>query len=196
MLILFLLTLGSFSAAASPGKTECTEGLKARASLKFSECQDPLLPLKECYPLYQNTLGYGSQHSFLAAYGNNSHKAEHCRTRANISSCEHLIHIVQVCGAHYDACHTAGEKTEIMRMWIKQFVQGTHELYWEFAFSDNNKEIVDGDCNHILNQFFDAEEVVEITGLVNVGPNMFDNCSVDLPGLKHEWLCSIRISNL
>jgi len=81
-------------------------------------------------------------------------------------------------------------------MWIKQFVQGTHELYWEFAFSDNNKEVVDGDCNHILNEFFDAEEVVEITGLVNTGPNMFDNCSVDLPGLKHEWLCSTKISNL
>ena len=48
-----------------------------------------------------------------------------------------------------------------MRMWMKQFVQGTHELYWEFTFSDKNKEILDVDWDHILNQFFDGDEVVE-----------------------------------
>jgi len=193
-----LLVLASFSTAATYEKTDCTEGIKARASLKFSECQDPLLPLKECYPLYPDTLRSGSQHSFLEKYGNNSHEAEYCKTRANISSCDHLTYLVQVCGAHYDACHSPEEKIEIMRMWIKQFVQGTHELYWEFAFSDNNKEIVDGDCNNILNEYFDAEEVVEITGLVNTGPNIFDNCSVDIPELniKDDWLCSTKISNL
>ena len=196
MLIFFLLTFGSFSAAETTGKTECTEELKARASLKFSECQDPLLPLKECYQLYPQTLVSGSLRSYQLEFDNKSHEAEYCKSRANMSSCEHLTYLTQVCGAHYDACHTAEEKREIMRMWMKQFVQGTHELYWEFAFSDNNKEIVDGDCDHILNQYFDAEEVVEITAIVNTGPNLFDNCSIDERGLEHEWLCSTKISNL
>jgi len=196
MFIFLLLTFVSFSAAASAGKKECTEGLKARASLKFSECQDPLIPLKECYQLYPDTLVSGSLRSYLLVFNNKSHEADYCKTRPNMTSCEHLTYLAQVCGAVYDDCHTREEKREIMRMWVKQFVQGTHELYWEFAFSDNNKEIVDGDCDHILNEYFDAEEVVEITGLVNTGPNIFDNCSVDIPGLKHEWLCSTKISNL
>jgi len=196
MIKFFLLVLASFSEAASNENTDCTEGIKARASLKFSECQDPLVPLKECYPLYPDTLRSSFQQSFLATYGNNSHKAEHCKTRANMSSCDHLTYLVQVCGAHYDACHSPEEKRDIMRMWIKQFVQGTHELYWEFAFSDNNKEIVDGDCDHILNEYFNDEEVVEITDLVNIGPNMLKTCSVDIPGLKHDWLCSTKTSNL
>ena len=34
--------------------------------------------------------------------------------------------------------------------------------------------------------------MVEITGLVNTGPNMFDKNS----GFQHEWLCSTKISNL
>ena len=78
-------------------------------------------------------------------YGNNSHEADYCHTRQNMTSCEHLTYLTQVCGSNYDACHTKEEKREIMRMWIKQFVKGTNEIYWEFAFADNNKEIVDGD---------------------------------------------------
>ena len=57
MFILLLLMLVSCSTAASPEKTECTEGLKGRASLKFSECREPLIPLKQCYKLYPDTLG-------------------------------------------------------------------------------------------------------------------------------------------
>jgi len=192
MFIFFLLTYGSFTAAEITGKAECSEELKARASLKFSECQDPLLPLKECYQLYPQTLDPMSLFSYQLDFDNKSHEADYCKTRANMTSCEHLTYLTQVCGAHYDTCYSAEEKREIMRMWMKQFVQGTHELYWEFAFSDNNKEIVDGDCNHILNQYFDAEEVVEITGLVNTGPNMFDKCSL----FQHDFLCSTKISNL
>ena len=152
MFIFLLVTFVSFSAAASTGKTECTEGLKARASLKFSECQDPLVPLKECYPLYPDTLVQGSLRSYQLVFDNKSHEADYCKTRANMTSCEHLTYLAQVCGAHYDDCHTREEKREIMRMWVKQFVQGTHQLYWEFAFSDNNREIIEGDCNLILNE--------------------------------------------
>ena len=71
-----------------------------------------------------------------------------------------------------------------MRMWIKQFVRGTHEVYWEFAFSDNNKEIKDGNCNNILNEYFDTEEVAEVTGLVNTGPNTFKNCNWEHQGYE------------
>ena len=109
MLIFFLLTFGSFSEAESTGKTECTEELRARASLKFSECQDPLLPLKECYQLYPQTLVSGSLRSYQLEFDNKSHEAEYCKSRANMSSCEHLTYLTQVCGAHYDACHTAEE---------------------------------------------------------------------------------------
>merc|ERR1719312_780803 len=56
--------------------------------------------------------------------------------------------------------------------------------------------MVDGDCNQVLNEYFDDEEVVEITDLVNTGPNVFNNCSIDIPGLKHDYLCSTKISNL
>jgi len=97
-----------------------------------------------------------------------------------MTSCEALTYLTQVCGAHYDDCHSNQEKREILRMWIKQFVRGTHELYWEYAFSDNNWEIVNGDCDHILNKFFSKEEMVEITDLVNTGPNIFSDCS-------NEW---------
>jgi len=82
-------------------------------------------------------------------------------------------------------------------MWIKQFVRGTHEVYWEFVFADNNKEITDGHCNHILNEYFDEEEVAEVIGLVNTGPNTFKNCSwEDPPGFKNIRICSTKISNL
>ena len=79
MLFFLFLTLLSVSIAESTKKTECAEGLKAKASLKFSECQDPLLPLKECYQLYPDTLTSGPRDSFLWRYGNNSHKGEKCR---------------------------------------------------------------------------------------------------------------------
>jgi len=190
--------LVSFSTAATIEKTGCTEGLKARASLKFSECQDPLIPLKQCYKRYPDTLGSTSPwlELFLRKYGNNSHEADYCHTRKNITSCEHLTYLTQVCGSNYDTCHTKEEKREIMRMWIKQFVKGTNEIYWEFAFADNNKEIVDGDCNHILNEYFDEEEVDEITGLVNTGPNIFEDCSWEINNKKDVKICSSKVSNL
>ena len=97
-----------------------------------------------------------------------------------MTSCEALTYLTQVCGAHYDDCHSNEEKREILRMWIKQFVQGTHKFYWESAFSDNNLKIVNGDCHHILNKFFSKEEMVEITDLVNTEPNLFFDCS-------NEW---------
>jgi len=203
MFIFLLFMLILFSTAASPEKTECTEGLKARASLKFSECQDPLIPLKQCYPLYPDTLGSSSPwlELFLMKYGNNSHEADYCHTRKNMTSCEHLTYLTQECGSYYDTCHTKEEKREIMRMWIKQFVKGTNEIYWEFAFADNNKEIVDGDCNHILNEYFHEEEVGEITGLVNTGPNIFEDCSFfQLQSIinneKNDKICDSKVSNL
>ena len=198
MFILLLLMLISCSTAASPEKTECTEGLKGRASLKFSECREPLIPLKQCYKLYPDTLGSTSPwlELFLKEYGNNSHEADYCHTRKNMTSCEHLTYLTQVCGAHYDDCHTNEEKKEIMRMWIKQFVKGTNEIYWEFAFSDNNKEIINGDCNHNLNEYFSKEEVAEITELVNTGPNIFEDCSWELNDEKNIKICSSKESNL
>jgi len=93
-----------------------------------------------------------------------------------MTSCEALTYLTQVCGAHYDDCHSNKEKREILRMWIKQFVRGT----WKSAFSDNNLKIVNGDCHHILNKFFSKEEMVEITDLVNTEPNLFFDCS-------NEW---------
>merc|ERR1711970_1056991 len=113
-----------------------------------------------------------------------------------MTSCETLTYLTEVCGAQYDTCHSIEEKREIMRMWIKQFVRGTHELYWEFAFADNNKEIVDGHCNHVLHEYFDNEEVIEITGLVNTGPNIFKDCSWEINNYKNEQICSTKVSNL
>merc|ERR1711872_64758 len=188
----------SISIAESDNKSECTESMKAGVSLKFSKCQDPLLPLKQCYQFYPDTLGIGTyeHQNFMNTFGNNSFQADYCKTRKNMTSCEHLTYLTSVCGAHYDTCHTKEEKREIMRMWIKQFVQGTHELYWEFAFNDNNKEITDGNCNHILNEYFDKEEVAEVTSLVNTGPNTFKNCSWEIQGLKNKMICSTKLSNL
>ena len=177
-----MLLMKFFSTQANAERTECTEGLKAKASLKFSECQDTLLPLIHCYQL-PDTLGpvYPSHlPSRLSNYWDTEHNPEDCKARQNMTSCEALTYLTQVCGAHYDDCHTNKEKREILRMWIKQFVRGTHELYWEYAFSDNNQEIVNGDCDHVLNKFFSKEEMVEITDLVNTGPNIFFDCS-------NEW---------
>jgi len=196
MFIYLLLTLQLFSSAVTSTKTQCTEGLKARASLKFSECQDSLLPLRECYHRYPYTVPSVRQHFHLKSFGNKSNEADYCKTRPNMTSCEHLTYLAQVCGAHYDDCHTREEKKEIMRMWVKQFVQGTHEIHWEFAFSDNNMGIIHGDCNHILHEYFDSEDVAEIADLVNAGPNLWKNCTVDLRRSKQDWLCSTKISNL
>merc|ERR1712179_586669 len=181
---------------ANPEKAECTEGLKARASIKFSECQEPLLPVKQCYQLYPRTLGWVQREIYLERNGNNSHEAEGCKKRKKQTSCSHLTYLIQVCGGHYDTCHDKEEKREIMRMWIKQFVRGTHEVYWEFAFSDNNKEIIDGDCNDLLNEFFDDEEVDEITNLVNAGPNQFEDCGFEIDNFKFDRICSTKVSNL
>jgi len=192
-----LLILASIICAeANPEKAECTEGLKARASIKFSECQEPLLPVKQCYQLYPRTLGWVQREIYLERNGNNSHEAEGCKKRKKQTSCSHLTYLIQVCGGHYDTCHDKEEKREIMRMWIKQFVRGTHEVYWEFAFSDNNKEIIDGDCNDLLNEFFDDEEVDEIISFVNTGPNLFEERLNDYGSLKHEMLKNTKVSNL
>ena len=58
-----------------------------------------------------------------------------------------------------------------MMMWIKQFIRGTHEQYWEYAFADNNQEIVEGDCDDILTEYFDREEAAEIT---DAGPDDYN----------------------
>jgi len=177
-----LLLVISSSTEANTKRPECTEGFRAKASLKFSECQDALLPLIHCYQLPETLGPVDPSHlpSRLSNYWDTEHNPEDCKARQNMTSCEALTYLTQVCGAHYDDCHSYKEKMEILRMWIKQFIRGTHELYWEYAFSDNNLEIVNGDCDHILNKFFSKEEMVEITDLVNTGPNIFLDCS-------NEW---------
>ena len=109
---------------------QCTAG----ATLKFSECQDPLLPVKWCHKQYRETLNYMTRWSYDRAYPNKTHEDEYCKTLRIFTSCEYLTHLVHECGAHYDTCHSRQEKREIMRMWMKQFVRGTHEIYWEFVF--------------------------------------------------------------
>merc|ERR1712179_359385 len=189
-----LLLVISCSTEANTKRPECTEGFKAKASLKFSECQDALLPLIHCYQLPETLGPVDPSHlpSRLSNYWDTEHNPEDCKARQNMTSCEALTYLTQVCGAHYDDCHSNKEKMEILRMWIKQFVRGTHELYWEYAFSDNNLEIVNGDCDHILNKFFSKEEMVEITDLVNTEHNIFFDCS-------NEWEnknCLVEKSNL
>merc|ERR1712179_343455 len=61
--------------------------------------------------------------------------------------------------------------------------------------------IIHGDCDHILNEYFDNEEVAEISDLVHAGPILWKNCTVDLhwdwsDQSKQDWLCSTKISNL
>ena len=83
-----------------------------------------------------------------------------------------------------------------MRMWIKQFVRGTHELHWEFAFADNNQQILDGDCNHILKAYFDEKEIAEIIILINTGPNTFEDVTYEFGDTKHLMVRTTKISNL
>ena len=73
-------------------------------------------------------------------------------------------------------------------MWVKQFIRGTHEQYWEYAFADNNQEIVEGDCDDILTEYFDREEAAEITDLVNAGSDDYNETD--------KKICSTKASNL
>ena len=159
LLFLSLISFSSFSAAASwPSEVNCTEGLKARATLKFSECQDKHLPVKWCHEQFRDTLDlfkqrwYDLERSYDLDHPNKTHEDEFCKTRKKLTSCDFLKHLTEECGAHYDICHSPQEKNEIIRMWIKQFIAGTHEVYWEFYFLDDNQEIIDGKCNGILRE--------------------------------------------
>jgi len=174
MVILLFLFL-SFTASAAQNEVKCTEGLKLGATLKFTECYEPLLPVKYCHHQYRDTLGYVARNMFDWKYPNKTIMDEVCTTRKNkkMTSCDYLEHLTRVCGAHYDGCHKTQEKREIMRMWIKQFIRGTHEVYWEFAFTDDNQEIINGKCNSALKEFFEDEEIPEILSLINSGPNTF-----------------------
>ena len=172
-----ILLLGFCSLALASAVVEdvvnCTEGLKARATIKFSECQELLLPKKWCNEFYRETLKYWPRQRYDEDYPNKTHEDESCTARAKISSCEHVRFLTEVCGAHYDTCHSAREKREILRMWIKQFVRATHEVYWEFYFADDNQEIKEGKCNNILRRFFEEEELPELLSLIDSGPNTF-----------------------
>jgi len=195
MLIVVLVTFHSCVAAASQEKTECTEGLKARATLKFAQCQEPLLPVKWCHELFRDTLGYVARASYDRQFENKTHEDEYCKTRKKLTSCEHLKHLTGVCGAGYDTCHSVQEKREIMRMWIKQFIRGTHEIYWEGAFADDIQEIVDGECNDILSEYFNKEEVAEINGLTNSGPNSYKEDIIEFLD-NYRILRNTKVSNL
>jgi len=195
MLIVAAVSFCSLVAGASQEKTECTEGLKAKATLEFSECQDPLLPVKWCHELFRDTLYEVGKLSYDSKFPNKTHEDEYCKTRKNMTSCEYLTHLTTVCGAHYDTCHSVEEKRQIMRMWIKQFVRGTHEIYWEGAFADAIQEIVDGKCNDVLNEYFNNEEVVEITGLTNSGPNSYEEEIIEVLD-NYRILKNTKVSNL
>merc|ERR1712168_1292024 len=121
-----ILLVNYFSLALASAVVEdvvtCTEGLKARATLKFGECQDPLLPKKWCNEYYRRTLRYWPRTRYDEAYPNKTHEDESCTTRVKMTSCEHIRHLTEVCGAPYDTCHSVKEKRDIVRMWIKQFV--------------------------------------------------------------------------
>ena len=116
MLIVVIVSFYSCVAAARQEKTECTDGLRARATLKFVECQDPLLPVKWCHELFRDTLGPVDKQSYDRQFPNKTHEEEYCKTHTKLSSCEHLTHLTGVCGAHYDTCHSVQEKREIMQM--------------------------------------------------------------------------------
>ena len=195
MLIVVIVSFYSCVAAARQEKTECTDGLKARATLKFVECQDPLLPVKWCHELFRDTLGPVDKQSYDRQFPNKTHEEEYCKTQKKLSSCEHLRHLTGVCGAHYDTCHSVQEKRKIMRMWIKQFVRGTHEIYWEGAFSDGFQEMVDGECNNILNEYFNDEEVAETIGLTNSGPNSYKEEIIKVFD-NYRILKNTKVSNL
>merc|ERR1712208_181609 len=81
--------------------------------------------------------------------------------------------------------------------WIKQFIRGTHKVYWEFAFTDDNQEIINGKCNEVLKEFFEDEEIPEILRLINSGPNTFKEYVNTFK--EHEnftMLIPTKISNL
>ena len=77
-------------------------------------------------------------------------------------------------------------------LWIIQFVRRTHKLHWEFALADNNQRILDGDCNHILKDYFDDKEIAEIISLINT----FEDVIYELGDEKHLMVRTTRINNL
>ena len=82
-----------------------------------------------------------------------------------------------------------------MRMWIKQFVRGTHEIYWEGAFADGIQQMVDGECIDILNDYFNDEEVTEIISLTN---SVYNSCKEKILTVfdNYRILKNTKVSNL
>ena len=175
---------------------ESTEGLKARATLKFAECNDPLLPQKYCLKEYRDTIGVIPRLEYDCTYPNKTHEDETCTALKKMTSCEYLEHLTKICGAHYDDCHSIQEKREIMRMWIKQFIRGTHEVYWEFLFTDDNQKIINGECNEMLEEFFDEEEIPDILRLIDSGPNKYRELENTFGDDNYTMLIPTKISNL
>jgi len=197
-LIILLSSFFFLGGSAEQNDVECTAGIKMRATLRFTECQDPLLPLQYCHHQYRDTLGLFPRSSYDSKYSNKTVRDKDCTDRESkkMTSCEYLEHLTGVCGAHYDECHTKQEKKEIMRMWIKQFIRGTHEVYWEFAFIDDNQKIINGECNEVLKEFFEDEEIPEILSLINSGPNTFREYKTTIGGDNFTMLIPTKISNL
>ena len=82
-----------------------------------------------------------------------------------------------------------------MRMWIKQFVRGTHEIYWEGASADGIQQMVDGECIDILNDNFNDEEATEIISLTN---SVYNSCKEKILTIfdNYRILKNTKVSNI
>ena len=79
MQVLLLLSFIFLSSAKFQPEVNCTEG-----TLKFSECQDQLLPVKWCHEDYRDTLDLIKQLDYDRAFPNKTHEDEFCKSRISL----------------------------------------------------------------------------------------------------------------
>jgi len=160
-LVLYLVSTISPSSSSSvdtvlsSSSKNCTQGHKAWATLRFTICQK-IQGERWCYKGRENLDTAWSLEEYDPFPPN-------ATCSGHSSSCDYLRFLTGTCGAFYDVCHTEEERSQIMGMWIKQFITNTWSLK---KFQDGNHELKNGECRAELSEYFNPEEVDEIIGLV------------------------------
>eukprot|EP00092_Neocalanus_flemingeri_P017428 GFUD01018852.1.p1 GENE.GFUD01018852.1~~GFUD01018852.1.p1 ORF type:complete len:408 (-),score=75.56 GFUD01018852.1:170-1393(-) len=160
--LVFVVNLFSLANSAKSTNETCTEEMRALATLKFQVCKTELFYYCDRIEDMMDIIGY-YEGEYLKESDPENFQADNPCSGHN-TSCGYLEFLVDVCGAQYGVCHGEEERREIMRMWIKQFVRET--VRKANRHEDNSTEIKTGQCNHRLSEFFNLEEVDEITDFV------------------------------
>lgn len=159
-----LILCFSLSLLADASKTSgvaCTAERKAYATLRYIKC-DSLMKTGWCFKGQEGALSILDQTLLQDLDPRNVQGVNNCTGFE--TSCEFLSFLTRVCAAQYRECHPQEERRSIIRMWIKQFVRET--VAEVDHFEDKASSIKNGDCNNILDEYFNEEEVEDIVSLI------------------------------